>query len=238
MSNKIMRSGNSIKRLLKDVADIMKAPLVQNGIYYVHDEENMYKGTAMIIGPKDTPYENGYYFFKFQFPKAYPFRPPKLTYCTNDGTTRFNPNLYECGKVCVSILNTWKGEQWTSCQTIRSSLLTLTMLLNNNPLTNEPGFNPTHRSCIPYKRMIQYMNYKTAILGMLTKSNLPGRFQSYYPILVKHFIENKQDILNQLKNLEESNINGMEDWIGIYSMRCKYKYTELRKLFLCISEKL
>ena len=88
------------KRLLRDVADIMKNNLASQGIYYIHDEENILKGYAMIFGPKDTPYENGVYFFDFNFPSNYPYSPPKLTYLTNNGTTRFNPNLYRNGKVC------------------------------------------------------------------------------------------------------------------------------------------
>lgn len=31
------------------------------------------------------------------------------------GQVRFNPNLYNCGKVCLSLLGTWsgaKGETW------------------------------------------------------------------------------------------------------------------------------
>lgn len=34
---------------------------------------------------------------------------------TGGGTVRFNPNLYNCGKVCLSLLGTWsgaKGETW------------------------------------------------------------------------------------------------------------------------------
>ena len=34
----------------------------------------------------------------------------KLTYLTNDGNTRFHPNLYRNGKVCLSVLNTWRGK--------------------------------------------------------------------------------------------------------------------------------
>ena len=29
-------------------------------------------------------------------------------------------------------------------------------MINENPLTNEPGFPAGHRSCAPYKRMIEY----------------------------------------------------------------------------------
>ena len=55
----------TISRLLKDVKDIMKNPLTDNGIYYVHDETDMMKGYALIVGPSDTPYFGGFYFFKF-----------------------------------------------------------------------------------------------------------------------------------------------------------------------------
>ena len=83
---------------------------------------------------------------------------------TNDGTTRFHPNLYRNGKVCISILNTWKGEQWTSCQTIKSVLLMLVTLFHNKPLLNEPGFTERHRSFIPYNNIIRLKIYKLLLL--------------------------------------------------------------------------
>ena len=45
----------AIKRILSDVKEIIKNPLETNGIYYLHNEENIYNGKAMIIGPLDTP---------------------------------------------------------------------------------------------------------------------------------------------------------------------------------------
>ena len=86
----------TIQRLLKDVKQIIKHPLTDNGIFYSHDDSNMMEGYALIIGPRETPYFGGFYFFKFVFPCDYPFSPPKVTYMTNDGTTRYNPNLYKC----------------------------------------------------------------------------------------------------------------------------------------------
>ena len=58
---------NTVMRLLQDIKDIIKNPLDEQGVFYKHDEEDMLIGRALIIGPKDTPYENGFYFFKFQF---------------------------------------------------------------------------------------------------------------------------------------------------------------------------
>ena len=31
---------------------------------------------------------------------------------TGAGRVRFNPNLYNCGKVCLSLLGTWSGPSW------------------------------------------------------------------------------------------------------------------------------
>ena len=140
----------NLRRLVKDVSNIIKSPLTEQGIYYSHSEDNLLEGHALIFGPEDTIYANGCYFFKFSYPTDYPFTPPKVTYLTNNGSTRFNPNLYRNGKVCISLLNTWKGEQWTSCQTISTILLTLTTLFHNKPLLNEPGISEQHKHFTQY----------------------------------------------------------------------------------------
>ena len=49
------------KRLAKDVIDIIKNPLQDNGIYYKHDDDDMLKGYALIIGPEETIYNYGYW---------------------------------------------------------------------------------------------------------------------------------------------------------------------------------
>ena len=35
---------------------------------------------------------------------------------TGGGRVRFNPNLYACGKVCLSLLGTWSGPSWVPGQ--------------------------------------------------------------------------------------------------------------------------
>jgi len=58
----VIISKETINRLLKDIKQIIKNPLVDEGIYYIHDDTDMMKGYAMIIGPTDTPYFGGFYF--------------------------------------------------------------------------------------------------------------------------------------------------------------------------------
>jgi ubiquitin-protein ligase len=162
-------NNNTIKRIAKDVKYILnnERSLSLENIYYKHDEENIMKGYALIIGQKNTPYGYGYYFFEFNFPDNYPFSPPLVRYLTNDGVMRFNPNLYTNGKVCLSLLNTWSGESWTSCQTINSILLTLSIVLCENPLLNEPGVQNNNDAIEKYNYLVTYKNVEFSICKII-----------------------------------------------------------------------
>lgn len=190
-------SKETISRLLKDIKHILKNPLTDNGIYYAHDDSDMMKGYALIIGPSETPYFGGNYFFEITYPTDYPHSPPKVKYCTNGNEIRFNPNLYKCGKVCISLLNTWRGEQWTSCQSISTVLLTLCTLLCNEPLLNEPGVTPSHADITPYNEIIQYANLDIAVCDIITKKSgvyLPF-FDIFYPFIKENFIKNYEKMM-------------------------------------------
>jgi ubiquitin-protein ligase len=203
------------------------------------------KGYAMIVGPEDTPYFGGYYFFEFNFPTNYPFSPPKVKYMTNNGYTRFNPNLYKCGKVCVSILNTWSGDKWSACQTINSVLLTLCSLLNDSPLLNEPGQTINSIDYIPYQKSIEYMNIDFAICELLDKSlnRIPQQFIHFYPYMKEVFLKNYDKLLNFVENKNKpqgggcSEIGpGTEDVfiVRIYQMTTKVNYEMLKSKLITV----
>jgi ubiquitin-conjugating enzyme E2 Z len=218
-------SKESITRLLGDVRQIMKNPLTDNGIYYIHDDTDMLKGYALIIGPEDTPYFAGNYFFEFDFPTDYPFSPPKVIYRTNDGVVRFNPNLYVNGKVCVSVLNTWRGEQWTSCQNISTILLTLCTLLCNNPLLNEPGLTKTHADYTSYTQIIEFANMEVAVCDMVNKkeSIYPIGFEIFYPYVKENFEKNANKILTFLKKMEKNDTVILESTVYRFKKSIDYK---------------
>jgi ubiquitin-protein ligase len=173
-------SSIAIKRICSDMKDLARDPLEKEGIYCYYNESNMSDARIMMIGPEDTPYENGFYFFQFTFPNNYPFEPPKVKYMTQDGNVRFNPNLYTCGKVCLSLINTWDGPKWTSCQTIRSVLISLRGLVLGvkYPLQNEPGFeSSTDTRATSYNDVISHENYRVAVVKMI--NNPPAGFQIF-----------------------------------------------------------
>jgi len=231
-SNTTVISKDTIQRLLKDVKHIMKNPLTDNGIYYIHDDEDMLKGYALIIGPEGTPYFGGNYFFELNYPTDYPHSPPKVKYCTNGDEIRFNPNLYKCGKVCVSILNTWRGDQWTSCQTISTVLLTLCTLLCENPLLNEPGVAKGHADIQHYNQIVDYANLKIAVAYIVSKKEgyyLPF-FESFYPYVKEHFLKNYNKLIEIAnKKKEEMKDPSVLIKTGMYSMSVLINYKKVIK---------
>ena len=137
-----------LKRIRRDVSSLLKDPLP--GIYCVPDDTIVTKCHALIVGPFDTPYEGGFFYFILNFPENYPMEPPRvklwvyfvplfgfrndgpappippfISMTTGGGSVRFNPNLYANGKVCLSILGTWSGPSWDSIQTLGSVLLSI-----------------------------------------------------------------------------------------------------------------
>lgn len=220
-------SRETLQRLLYDVKYILKNPLHSQGIYYHHNEENLLEGYALIIGPENTPYQYGFYLFKILYSNEYPNVPPKVTYLTNDGVTRFHPNLYRNGKVCLSILNTWKGDQWSSCQSISSILLTIVSVLDENPLCNEPGFSLSSIECIPYNKIITYRNFETAIRKVISKKDLHFQEMKYFKdIIYSNYKKNYNNIIELLKKYSLTE-NSKVYQISIYDMKkveANYKY--------------
>lgn len=79
---------------------------------------------VLIIGPEDTPYSGGAFCFHIHFPAQYPNGPPLVNLeTTGHQSVRFNPNLYESGKVCLSLLGTWDGDENEKWNKDRSTFL-------------------------------------------------------------------------------------------------------------------
>jgi ubiquitin-conjugating enzyme E2 Z len=191
-------SSKALKRIQVDIKNVLEDDIKRHGIYYSFDDSDITKGTAMIIGPRDTPYEGGFYFFDIKFPIDYPFTPPAMSTLTQDGLTRFNPNMYREGKVCLSLLNTWHvGERWSGVQTLSSILLSIvSSVLINNPIQNEPGFEKKIGSPVSdiYNRMILHANLKTAFLHMI--KNPPKFAIPFFDTMYDVFYKNKQRMID------------------------------------------
>merc|ERR1712031_85717 len=81
---------------------------------------------ATIMGPPDSPYQNGVFFLNINFPSDYPFKPPKVAFTTKIYHCNVNAN----GAICLDILK----DQWSPALTISKVLLSISSLLTDpNP---------------------------------------------------------------------------------------------------------
>jgi baculoviral IAP repeat-containing protein 6 len=100
-----------MKRLLTELATLQSS--LPEGIFvrYANSRPDLMK--VLIIGPRDTPYEQGLFEFDLVCPLDYPQSAPRMHFrTTGKGRAHFNPNLYPDGKVCLSLLGTWSGPSW------------------------------------------------------------------------------------------------------------------------------
>lgn len=51
----------------------------------------------MIEGPEGTPWENGLFQLKMDFPEDYPNQPPKVVFVSE----MYHPNIYNDGRICL-----------------------------------------------------------------------------------------------------------------------------------------
>jgi ubiquitin-protein ligase len=131
----------------------------------------------LVVGPPDTPYEGGFFLFDMKLPTDYPESNPLVTFLTTGGgTVRFNPNLYNSGKVCLSLLGTWSGERWNPMiSNINQVLQSISFLiLVPEPFFNEPGYEQQQgtsqgdEQSRRYSANIRIQTIRHAVLGHLT----------------------------------------------------------------------
>uniref|UniRef100_A0A0A9YW64 Ubiquitin-conjugating enzyme E2 Z n=1 Tax=Lygus hesperus TaxID=30085 RepID=A0A0A9YW64_LYGHE len=159
-------------RIKRDMMAIYNDP--PPGILVLQDEHDMTIIHALITGSFDTPYEGGFFYFIVRCPPDYPIKPPHVKFMTTaGGSVRFNPNLYKCGKVCISILGTWSGPAWTPALTLSSVLISIQSLLTVNPYHNEPGFEREKHSgdSKRYNEIIQHETIRVAVIGMVNNDS-------------------------------------------------------------------
>ncbi|CAL1386346.1 unnamed protein product [Linum trigynum] len=186
---RVKRIQDEWKILEKDLPDT---------IYVRAYESRMDLLRAVIIGADGTPYHDGLFFFDIFFPKGYPSVPPKVHY--HSGGLRLNPNLYACGKVCLSLLGTWTGSKKENWQPRLSNVMQVllsiqALILNQNPYFNEPGYERSKGSAQGEIQSLQY-NENTLLLSLKTMVYSMRKLPKHFEDLVKgHFHSRAKDIM-------------------------------------------
>jgi hypothetical protein len=104
--------------------------------------------------------------------------------------------MYEDGKCCSTILNTWPSdnEKWTSSMGIETVLLAFMSFLDYHPYTHEPG----GRDDPSYTIYVRYQSFKTCLIRYIQYETNP-LFLKYISMYLFRF---KDQIFRDIRDLE------------------------------------
>jgi ubiquitin-protein ligase len=175
-----------------------------SSIFFRYDAANISIMKFLIIPNIDTPYAYGCFEFDMYLPADYPNSPHHVEIITTGGGRfRFNPNLYDKGKVCLSLLGTWNGsdgEKWTTDSTILQILLSIQgLIFDKDPWFNEPGYEKDrnnekgHASNIKYNDPVRFHTLTLAMIGQLINPSF-----GFEEVIRNHFKLLQNDIYKKL----------------------------------------
>lgn len=200
------------KRFLKEITYLhlqqSQKELLDNDYLIYYDESDMNVLHSIIKAPYDSVYRHKFIRLDLKIPDNYPHSPPEVTFINYDGV-RIHPNMYENGKCCATILNTWgdsKFEKWTSSMGIETVLLTFHSFLDNNPYTYEPGGGDD----TSYTDYVLYQSWTSCLIRYLQNEKVE-LFNDY---IHTYMLTNIDSIFSDLGRLETMYPN------GYYFSRC------------------
>ncbi|GBM95742.1 Ubiquitin-conjugating enzyme E2 [Araneus ventricosus] len=109
----------ALKRLNVELQEMIRNPPAECSAGPV--DNDIFHWRAIIMGPKNSPYEGGAFSLDMRFPKNYPMKPPKVTFVTRV----YHPNIDNNGNICLDILHS----SWSPALTVPKLLLSISSLL-------------------------------------------------------------------------------------------------------------
>jgi len=201
-----------IRRVQREWA-ILQRGLPRNVWVHVYPDR-MELLRACLVGPEGTPYFDALFFFDVHLPATYPQIPPQVRFWSFG--ENLNPNLYENGKVCLSLLGTWTGKDSETWCPERSNLLQvlvsiLGLVLNTEPYYNEPGFERERDTpqgglrSQRYNESVALSNYHLMLRVLRTP---PSDFDR---LVKRHFAHRRSDILARARHLHSGEDTGCSE---------------------------
>lgn len=211
--NKVQNINNIQMNKLQKEFKILKNSIILSddaSIFFMVEKNNINNMRFIISGPKDTPYEFGLFIFNMTLPNEYPNKPPFVR-LSNTGCKRFNPNLYDSGKVCLSLLGTWKGDKGESWNAETSTFYQLLLSIQSQIMIDEPYFNePGHEKSIgtqdgitrskAYNDNIYQYTIDHAMIDLLEKDNYP----EFKELIHNYFKYQKENILKTMNKWQNN----------------------------------
>jgi len=163
-------------RLQKELKDSVKNPT--EGIKIeLPDEANIFQWNVWIKGPPDTPYDGGIFKLEVNFPKDYPNTPPGVKFLSE----MWHPNVYNDGRVCISILHTpdptnpqeSSDECWRPIHTVESIVMSIISMLADPNINSAASVDASKQ----YRDKPKDFKEKVLKLVEKAKKELPPGFE-------------------------------------------------------------
>ncbi|KAJ4842972.1 E2 ubiquitin-protein ligase peroxin 4 [Turnera subulata] len=123
-------------RLFKEYKEVQREKAADPDIQLVCDDSNIFKWTALIKGPSETPYEGGVFQLAFSVPEQYPLQPPQVRFLTKI----FHPNVhFKTGEICLDILKNAWSPAWTLQSVCRAIIALMAHPEPDSPLNCDSG---------------------------------------------------------------------------------------------------
>lgn len=198
-----------MKRLAQEAATLATSlPLSYSSSVFVRtDADRLDVMKVLITGPSDTPYANGCFVLDVYFPAEYPAVPMLINLeTTGRHSVRFNPNLYNDGKVCLSVLNTWHGRPEEKWNAHTSSFLQVlvsiqSLILVPEPYFNEPGYERSRGTRVGSSASLEYnSNIYQACVRWAMLDHLRNPEPCFKEVIQTHFWIKRNEIMQTVAN--------------------------------------
>ncbi|CAG4931092.1 unnamed protein product [Parnassius apollo] len=198
-----------MKRLAQEAATLATSlPLSYSSSVFVRtDTDRLDVMKVLITGPSDTPYANGCFILDVYFPAEYPAVPMLINLeTTGRHSVRFNPNLYNDGKVCLSVLNTWHGRPEEKWNAHTSSFLQVlvsiqSLILVPEPYFNEPGYERSRGTRVGSSASLEYnSNIYQACVRWAMLDHLRNPEPCFKEVIQTHFWIKRNEIMQTVAN--------------------------------------
>ncbi|KAG7824723.1 hypothetical protein KL909_001945 [Ogataea angusta] len=196
-----MATHAAAKRLWKEYKDISNP---RTGLKQVHveiEDDNIFLwNVALMVIDKDADYNGAYLKGQLKFPPNYPFSPPGFKFTP----PIYHPNVYNDGRLCISILHESGNDQndepdnetWSPAQSVESVLLSIISLLEDPNISSPANVD----AAIAFKKHREEYRKRISVEVARSQANIPKDF----------VMPNAEDLKQNLKDEEERQDD--EDW--------------------------
>ncbi|KAJ6862457.1 hypothetical protein NC652_039332 [Populus alba x Populus x berolinensis] len=132
-------------RLFKEYKEVQREKVADPDIQLACDDTNIFKWTALIKGPSETPFEGGVFQLVFSVPEQYPLQPPQVRFLTKI----FHPNVhFKTGEICLDILKNAWSPAWTLQSVCRAIIALMAHPEPDSPLNCDSEVINQWQECI------------------------------------------------------------------------------------------